>query len=213
MSESGDKAVYQKRGLNPYRHQAILKYAGESILDVCCGSGAYVLKLANKYNIKGVDIQKFDSWSERPELFEIAEPELYKYPEKSVDTILSFETLEHLSDPFAALKEYHRICRKNVILTVPNCDITEGMQKSNMLYSHWSDRTHKQFFNMQSITNLVREAGFNILQSNYINKINIAPLVFELFGLKILKGRIFRKMIQPFTRQEYFITCMVVGTK
>ncbi|NIV03297.1 MAG: hypothetical protein GWN59_01285, partial [Calditrichae bacterium] len=66
MSDTDDKAEYEKRGVNPYRYKAILKHAGESVLDVCCGSGAYVLKLADKYDIKGVDIQKFDSWCERP---------------------------------------------------------------------------------------------------------------------------------------------------
>jgi ubiquinone/menaquinone biosynthesis C-methylase UbiE len=134
--------IYSGRGLNPSRLEAIIRFAGQSILDVGCGSGAYVLQLADRYDIKGIDYQEFDTWKEKPNLFSISDATNLNLPDNSVDTILSFECLEHLPDPELALKEYYRVARNNVILTVPNCEITLGMRQSLMLYYHWIDRTH-----------------------------------------------------------------------
>jgi ubiquinone/menaquinone biosynthesis C-methylase UbiE len=64
---------YTARGINPERLNAILEYAGHSILDVSCGSGSYVLKLYKHYNICGVDIQHYATWDARSDLFFLSE--------------------------------------------------------------------------------------------------------------------------------------------
>ena len=204
---------YAKRGTNPWRLEAIRKYAGSSILDVGCGSGAYVLDLAKEYDISGVDYQAFESWQESPDKFAISDAAELDQSENSVDTITSFEALEHLREPDKALKEYYRVCRKNVILTVPNCDITAGMSKSNMLYGHWLDSTHVNFFDIDSISALVETAGFKVSHRYHINEINLMPLMFELFGVSPkLPNKVF-KLISKFKRHRYYITCLVVGDK
>jgi ubiquinone/menaquinone biosynthesis C-methylase UbiE len=207
------KDIYGKRGLNPYRAEAIRKFAGRTILDVGCGNGAYVLAFADEYEIRGVDRQPFESWSPRPERFGISEAARLDLPDSHVETILSFETLEHLPDPLAALKEYRRVFSKNVILTVPNCEITEGMRQSNLLYSHWADRTHVNFFDMQSIAALVREAGFTVEESYYVNKASLLPFLREAFGVKGAMARIARSIVGRVQPRPYFITSLVVAGK
>ncbi len=46
------------------------------------------------------------------------------FRDEACDYILSFETLEHLPDPFAALNELYRVCRKGVFISVPNVNST-----------------------------------------------------------------------------------------
>lgn len=213
MSNNDEKARYAARVTNPYRLEAIRKFAGRSFLDVGCGSGAYVLALADEYDAKGVDFQPYYSWRARQDLFSVSDAAELPWPDKSVDTILSFETLEHLPDPNKALREYQRVCRNNVILTVPNCDITEGMKRSNLIYGHWVDRTHIQFYNMDSITDLVRSAGFNVAHKSYINEITLMPLILEVFGLSGSGQRIVAKLMHSFRKQRYHITCLVVGER
>ena len=136
MKDNEVKNSYEIRQLNPFRLNAILDFAGESVLDVGCGNGSYVLELKDKYDIKGVDFQDFSAWRESPELFSISDASQLCLKDSSVDTILSFETLEHLYKPEEALREYHRVCRKNLILTVPNCVVSDGMKSSNLIFSH-----------------------------------------------------------------------------
>lgn len=204
---------YRVRGVNQSRLEAILNFAGNSIVDVGCGSGAYVLKLADNYNIRGIDYQSFEAWQERPELFSISDAACLELPQQSVDTVLCFETLEHLPDPEVALREYYRVARKNLILTVPNCEITPGMRQSLMTYYHWVDRTHINFFTMDTISQLVKDAGFLISKSYYINQISWTPLFSEVFDLSGMTGRLIRKLLSLREQRQYYITCLLVADK
>jgi ubiquinone/menaquinone biosynthesis C-methylase UbiE len=212
-----ERDSYARRGVNPARLKAVVNFSGKTILDVGCGSGAYVLELTDRYDIKGVDYQKFDTWQENPCLFSISDAAHLDLPDNSVDTILSFECLEHLPNPEIALKEYHRVTRNNIILTVPNCEITSGMRQSNMIYSHWIDRTHVNFFTMKSIINLVEDSGFAIAQSYYINQVSWLPLIAEIFGLPAINsgisGKVLRRILSLVERNHYLITCLIVAEK
>lgn len=213
LNNSNLHASYSSRGVNRDRLDAILTFAGKSILDVGCGSGAYVLKLRDRYEIKGVDYQRFTTWDDQPELFSLSDATQLNWADQSVDTILSFETLEHLDAPEKALAEYYRVCRQNIILTVPNCSITPGMKRSHFLYGTWSDRTHIQFFEMESITELVKRAGFLITHQAYINKISLSPLIDEAFDFSGFWGRQLRKSLLKRQTRDYHITCLLVGEK
>lgn len=205
---------YISRGVNLERFEAILKFAGQSILDVGCGSGAYVLKLADQYQIRGIDNQKYTSWENMPYLFSISDAaDLSNYTENSIDTILTFETLEHLDDPHTALHEYYRVCRKNIILSVPNCKLSKGMEESKLVYYHWIDKSHINFFDMESIQELVIKSGFKIVHSRYINQISLYPLLKETFNFKFSNEGIVRKMFDYFARKKYYLTCLVIGEK
>lgn len=213
MLTLNDTISYATRGINVERLNAVLENAGQSVMDVGCGNGAYVLKLADQYKIFGVDMQRFESWNVMPDLFSISDASELQFKDNSFDTVLSFETLEHLPEPKKALKEYYRICRKNLILTVPNCDITSGMRQSLMTYYHWIDRTHINFFDMSSITEVVKEAGFKITKSYYINQISLLPLVTEAFNLSGLIGKSLQKILLKRQRHKYYITCLVIAEK
>lgn len=204
---------YAERGINKERLDAILEFAGDSILDVGCGSGAYVLDLTGKYQIFGVDYQSFPTWDTTPHLFSISDATELAWKDNSIDTVLSFETLEHLQDAKRALKEYYRVCRKNLILTVPNCKLTDGMLASELIYKPWIDRTHVQFFTLDSITALAEEVGFNVIKSTYINEISLTPFMSEAFDFSGLLGRLTKKLLFTRKRKSYYITCLLVAEK
>lgn len=212
LSTTEINASYAVRGINKERLKAVRKFAGHSILDVGCGSGAYVLKLAEKYQISGVDYQRFPSWNEKPHLFSISDAEQLNLEDSSVDTILSFETLEHLSNPEQALREYYRVCRKNIILTVPNCQITPGMEKSKMIYYHWIDSTHINFFNQTTIIELVKNVGFQVHTNYYINQINLQPLLSEALAIPVFFDKILKKFLEK-QKRSYYLTCLLVACK
>ena len=153
---------------------------------------------------------------EKPELFSISDASnLVNYVDNSVDTILSFETLEHLENPEKALQEYYRVCRKNLILTVPNCEVTNGMLDSGLIYKTWVDRTHIQFFDLKTIVSLAEEVGFQVIQKTYINEVSLLPLLFEAFDFSDILGKIARKIIRLKSEKakKYYITCLLVCEK
>lgn len=204
---------YIQRGVEKHCLEPLLQYSGESILDVGCGSGAYVKELSGHRDIRGVDGVRFENWSGWEGLFEVADAARLPYRDNSVDTISSFEVLEHLSDPHAALEEFHRVCRKNIILTVPNCEITPGMTASSLLYSHWSDPTHRNFFDLESIQEEVRRAGFEVAKAELTNRINIAPFIMEAFGVSGLLPRFAYRLLKKAIRRKHYISILVVAQK
>ncbi|MBC8007713.1 MAG: methyltransferase domain-containing protein [Prolixibacteraceae bacterium] len=204
---------YQSRGINSYRLQALLDHGGQSILDVGCGSGAYVLALAKDRRIRGVDHARFDSWSGHEELFKIAAAAELPYDDTSFETVCSFEVLEHLQNPLEALREFHRVCTRNIVITVPNCEISDGMRRSNLLYSHWRDPTHCNFFDRNSIQQMVISAGFRIDTVYSINPISILPFLIEAINVPKALQSAFKTLIKPFVRGNYFLTTLVVASK
>jgi SAM-dependent methyltransferase len=213
--ESGkaDSAAYSRRGINPSRLNAIQEYAGRMVLDVGCGSGAYVLHPANERVIYGVDHIAYPTWIERPDRFAVSTADRLPFGDASVDTILSFEVLEHVRDPGQALREYRRVTRQNIILTVPNCSITEGMRRSNLLYSHWSDRTHVNFFDLESICHQVSEAGFRVAKKRLINRMSLVPVLAEATGWSLIGRQPIRWLLELLLSRPYWITCLVVADK
>lgn len=63
-------------------------------------------------------------------------------PNKSFDVILCTEVFEHIPDPVATLKEFHRILKKNgtLLITAPFCSMT------HMAPYHYSSGYNKYFY-------------------------------------------------------------------
>ncbi|HEX2549092.1 MAG TPA: methyltransferase domain-containing protein, partial [Gammaproteobacteria bacterium] len=185
--EKPNNKMYLVRGVHQERYEAMLKYAGKSILDVGCGSGAYVLKFNDEhkeYSIKGMDYQKFDSWENAPGLFSLGDGNTLKFEDNSFETLTLFEVLEHLPEPLQALKEYFRVCSKNLILTVPNCELAPAIKKSLLTYYHYVDSTHVNFFTMDSLVKMVEDAGFKVTTRYFINKISLEPLIEDAYDVQ-----------------------------
>lgn len=206
-------AAYAGRSLNYHRAEAIKLYAGQSVLDVGCGNGAYVFAFKDQLNIQGVDYVRFDAWSKANSLFSEGDAHELSHNDESFDTILSFETLEHLNDPEKALKSFHRVCKKNIVITVPNCTLTDGMQESRLIFYHWIDRTHINFWNTESLQSLVEKCGFTVRRVELINKIALGPLVVEALCIpKFLRG-FTSKVFSVLARKKYPMTILLVAEK
>ena len=118
-----DRHIQRKTDLNDECITKILSsVVGEFVLDIGCGRGYLVNKIASEKRIRvsGVDISV-------PELQDQAEGVTFiqkniedlPFPDKSFDTVICTHTIEHLLDPQKVIREIRRVARKKIIIVVP----------------------------------------------------------------------------------------------
>lgn len=199
--------------INSQRLDAIREHAGRVILDVGCATGDYVRHL-NKhgYQARGCDIREYPEWN--ADDFFIADANCLTLPPNSVDTILCFEVLEHVREPLQALRAMHSVCRKNLILSVPNCTSVPGLTNAGLNFNHYVDRTHCHFWTPREIGDLAAEAGFIVSRTDLINQVH--PESLFLAVLKIPR-KIAVVMATCFNRlpwiARFHMTVLVVAVK
>src|SRR5207253_7532206 len=114
------------------------RHAGSSLLDLGCGFGAYSgalmkdgvacvgcdinFEYLRKASAYGLPVTNVDS--------------VLPFRDRSFDTVLLFEVIEHVSDLEKVLKEAFRVARKNVLITVPNSEHMELMKANDVIYAH-----------------------------------------------------------------------------
>lgn len=96
-----------------------LNFNGKVILEIGCGNGELVKKVASRYSprhIVGIDPGLESWWGIRPskkDNWEIANGDAMKldYPDNYFDAIFSIATFEHIADVSLALKEIKRVLK------------------------------------------------------------------------------------------------------
>jgi SAM-dependent methyltransferase len=133
------------------------RHAGESILDFGCGFGAYSgalmkeglkcvgcdinLEYLRKAALQGLPVVHVDS--------------RLPFPDRSFDSVLMFEVIEHVPDIQSILSEAFRVARKNVLITVPNSEDIELMKANDVTYAHLLSSDHVHFFDPASFRSLL----------------------------------------------------------
>ncbi len=204
-------AAYVRRPVNPYRLRALQTHAGSSVLDVGCGNGAYVSALQDGRTTFGLDWQPLPTWASMPGRFAVGLADQLPFSDDSFDTVSCFETLEHLADPQRGLAELGRVARRTVILTVPNCEISRGQRASGLVYHHWVDPTHRNFWSFEEFVDLVAAAGFRVVESARINEIDLRPLVAEAWTNHPVTARLVRGALKLKKQRRYAMTTLVVA--
>jgi len=124
------------------------KHAGKSILDIGCGHGVYGKELLKRgYEYTGIEANRDYVEEARKHVNALhMSAEKLDFPDNSIDTVIMFEVLEHLADPYTALSEIVRVARKNLILTVPNIGPMVDCVEYNVVMHHFMESTHVNFF-------------------------------------------------------------------
>jgi ubiquinone/menaquinone biosynthesis C-methylase UbiE len=165
----------QRRRLETVRELALRSWRGRRdarVADIGCGDGygtSVILDGLGYSRFVGLDLspEKLHSACRNIDACRavLGDAEGLPFCDESFDVIFSLETLEHLIDPSAALREVHRVLRAGgmLLLSVP---VRSGL---NVVLSTWwtglrrrgSFREHLQVFTVKSMVRLVHGAGLN----------------------------------------------------
>jgi len=166
------------------------KHAGNSILDLGCGFGAYGSALAEK-NRKciGCDINlDYLRTAASQGLPVVNVDSMLPFRDRSFDSVLIFEVIEHVNKIETILAEAFRIARKNVLITVPNSENIQLMKENDVTYAHMLSSDHLHFFDPDSLEHLLRRHSndVSIERSDPIYPFWFVGRSLPFYGLKLL---------------------------
>jgi 2-polyprenyl-3-methyl-5-hydroxy-6-metoxy-1,4-benzoquinol methylase len=154
---------------NPGQHyRAFVRFArehaGSSILDLGCGAGAYGGALIEQgLSCIGSDVNiAYLRRALATGMPVVAIDSVLPFADRSFDTVLLLEVVEHVPNASVLLSEAFRVARKNVLITVPNSEDIELMKTNDVTYAHMLSSDHVNFFTPDTLKNLLRQYAGDI---------------------------------------------------
>ncbi len=188
----------------------VRRYAGKSILDYGCAIGNYCLYFQQLgYTTTGVDINLQyvnDARKRGVNALHLNGPA--PFPDKSFDTVIIFEVLEHLDHPEIVLRDAKRLARKNILITTPNSERVEELRREGLLFEHFADLDHKNFFTPETMQNLLSQhfTKVKVQKGNGINPFALSSLkMLRLLG----KALSYYGILRPYFHYRLFAVCGV----
>jgi|19_taG_2_1085344.scaffolds.fasta_scaffold46554_3 2-polyprenyl-3-methyl-5-hydroxy-6-metoxy-1,4-benzoquinol methylase len=190
------KKEAQDLHINNYRSDGVLKQYGEpyqshyfrvryvidqieensKVLDVGCNGGSLGIHLLKKgCHVNGIDlVDELVEKAKRRGIFaEKGEAEnLSRYDSKSFKYVICTEVLEHLYDPFPAVKEAYRVLKEGgkYIITVPHPNGRMGGEKLGDY--------HQQNFTLEILNTLIyscfKKGDAKIIEIPYTDQFNLS---------------------------------------
>lgn len=151
VPEKADNATFWE---HIHRYRFATQFVNKkSVIDIACGEGygTAALQRAGASNIIGVDIsEETCSHARRKYGVDARVGDAMKIPlaDKSVDVVISFETIEHVPDPARFLDECVRVLKKNgiAVISTPNASVYFEGTGSNPF--HCSEMKENEFLDL-----------------------------------------------------------------
>jgi ubiquinone/menaquinone biosynthesis C-methylase UbiE len=191
---------------------------GKRVLEVACGRGGFSRLLASRgarmfgadFSSTALQIARRKITGEqtpRCSQLELAQADAQNLPyaDNSFDIIVSCETIEHLPDPAAALKEMARVTRSGgmLFLTTPNYFNLMGLynlyaRARNRKATPGADQPFDRVFLFPQIRALLRNAGWRIVHSDgTVHQFPIRPRHDPIIVRSFETNRTVRRLLSP----------------
>jgi SAM-dependent methyltransferase len=142
--------------------------ANARILDAGCGSGRFMVELARRGTVTGVELSDTSvQLARRRAIGEVVAGSVTEMPfaDDSVDLTVSLDVIEHLEDDVAALREFRRTVAPGgaLLITVP---------AYQWLWSgHDEVNHHHRRYTRRSLQRVAEQAGWKQVRTTYFNSL------------------------------------------
>jgi SAM-dependent methyltransferase len=144
------------------------------VLEIGCGNGdtgAYALAERKCAVFCGVELCERAALLARRQITEVLIGDVERmdlpWPEESFDAMIISEVLEHLVDPWAALRKLALLLRPGATIFASSPNVAHHSVIRMLLHGRWDladkgimDRTHLRWFTFQSYRAMFESAGF-----------------------------------------------------
>lgn len=157
---------------------------GDEILDIGCGTGGFAQRISHKYNVACLDIEPIAlEYCKKRGLNDINQGYLNDFDSsgRNIKAAIMLDVLEHIEDDSKVAAQVYDLLLDDgyFIVTVP---------AYQWMWSHHDDiHMHFRRHTMSSISNLIKNAGFNIKYKSYFNTF-LFPLAVVNRSLSMFLG-------------------------
>ena len=150
------------------------------VLDVGCAEGANadLLRARGASHLAGIELDETFAATARERYDEMVQgrvPEDVEWPDESFDTVLCYDILEHLYDPWSATRQLARLLRPggHMHVSLPNARSKELwlplLREGRFRYRPEGvmDVTHVRFFGRRDAVEMVEAAGLRVLSVDH----------------------------------------------
>lgn len=181
MLKYGKNIVFKPDLLNPAHidRQSVLLFSNNSrVLEIGCATGfmGEFLIMHKECHVVGVEIGKEEAVQARKKLHKVIGGNIED--EKTIqrikalnkfDVIFASAVIEHLKDPWSALRNWKSFLKKNGFLVITTSNIAHWSIRLQLLTGKFNyqeygilDNTHLHFFTMETFKKLVTDCGYKI---------------------------------------------------
>ncbi len=159
-----------KREADYLRFMTLAQEPVGRLLDVGCGGGRFLNRMKKRgWQVEGTDFdeqatQKVTArYGIQTHVGDLTQCTL---PANSFDAITMSQTIEHLYDPNATLRESLRILKPGglLVMTTPNAK-SIGASEFGAFWRGWEAPRHLHLFSVDSLQQLTQRAGFEVIEA------------------------------------------------
>lgn len=159
-----------KREANYLRFMTLENEPIGNLLDVGCGGGRFLNRMKRRgWEVEGIDFdgQATSKVTKRYGIkTHVGDLKQCALPTNSFDVITMSQTIEHLHDPIATLRESLRILKPGglLVMTTPNVR-SIGAGDFGAFWRGWEAPRHLHLFSVESLQQLTQRAGFEVTEA------------------------------------------------
>ncbi|NTV31262.1 class I SAM-dependent methyltransferase [candidate division WWE3 bacterium] len=189
--------------------------SGNTLLDIGCAQGWYAQHAMKKgMKVLGTDLENFMVVKDVP-FQQISFGQVDPGGDRTFDTVLMYDVLEHIVDEDDALRQLQKICNKRLLLSVPNAD-DKNLTDYNVTLTNRKDMTHQRYYTPDYLRKKLAEHGFEVIHMRYDGAV-LPGIIGEFIRPKLL-GKVISKIFNKLLfigalKSPYFGDLYVVADK